>query len=365
MSWESQGIALLSASIFRPLALAASAWLILRVFRVRHPASRHAVWTAVLIGIFVLPFMSAMTPHWSVPVLPTKPQAPARQMAGGAHDLIAIPISPAGQPASGFERPPAKTPGPAKLPGIDTLAIWFYLAGVFAMFAYRVAGWVLLWRVVSRSRRLRVPWLRESADVLSPVAIGVLRPAVLLPESWRGWSADTRSAVLAHEFAHLRRKDTLVAALARLLKCMLWFHPLAWWISRELSELAELACDAAALERVRDPARYSRVLLQFARGVNGAGSRIALPGLAMGLAMADPSGLSNRIDQVFELSAGTMRRLRRPAAVLALLGLPAMCLAAMVGLGESGATLSRIQLSSLSSLIPPGCPRHPRCSKSH
>ncbi len=370
MSWESQGIALLSASILRPLALAASAWLILRVFRVQHPASRHAVWTAVLLGVLLLPFMSVMTPHWSVAVLPPKDQGsatvraavraegPAYVTGQAPHGVIAVmephgstavmephgsigsmapPTPRAGKPAVELERPSSGTPR------MNMLVVWFYLAGLLAMFAYRLAGWVLLRQVVSRSKSLRVPWLRESADVFSPVAVGVFQPAVLLPETWRDWSSETRSAVLAHEFAHLRRKDTLVAALARLLKCVLWFHPLAWWISRELAELAELACDAAALESVRDPARYSRVLLQFAQGVNGAGSRIALPGLAM----ADSSGLSNRIDQVFELSGGTMRRLRRPAAVLALLGLPAMCLAAMVGLGESGARLSRIQLSSL------------------
>ena len=72
MSWESQAIALLSASLLRPLVLAVAAFLILWVFRVRHPASRHAVWTAVLAGILVLPFVSVMAPHWTVPVLPRK-----------------------------------------------------------------------------------------------------------------------------------------------------------------------------------------------------------------------------------------------------------------------------------------------------
>ena len=53
-----------------------------------------------------------------------------------------------------------------------------------------------------------------------------------------------RRAVLAHEFAHIRRNDTLISALARLVKSVFWFHPLAWWLSRKVSELAELSCDA-------------------------------------------------------------------------------------------------------------------------
>ena len=69
MSWESQVLALLTASVVRPFALVAAAWVMLRALRVRHPASRHAVWTAVLIGMVLLPFVSVFTPHLRVPVL--------------------------------------------------------------------------------------------------------------------------------------------------------------------------------------------------------------------------------------------------------------------------------------------------------
>ena len=81
----------------------------------------------------------------------------------------------------------------------------------------------------------------------------------------------------------LRRHDTLVSGLARLVTCVFWFHPLAWWVSRKISELAELACDAVVLERVDDPAGYSRMLLEFADTVTRAGRRVSLPGLALSL----------------------------------------------------------------------------------
>jgi uncharacterized protein (TIGR03435 family) len=136
--------------------------------------------------------------------------------------------------------------------------------------------------------------------------------------------------VLAHEFAHLRRHDALVSALAWLVKCVLWFHPLAWWVARQVSESAELACDAAVLEKFDDPCGYSRMLLGFADAVNRAGRRVALPGLAI----ASGSGMDRRIDGVFEISGGKMRKLARPGVWLALTGLPAICLAATMGLGE-------------------------------
>jgi MFS family permease len=70
--WESQGNALLTASLVRPFGLAAAGWLTLRVLRVRHPASQHAVWTAVLIGMMMLPVVSLFAPHWNVPLLSRK-----------------------------------------------------------------------------------------------------------------------------------------------------------------------------------------------------------------------------------------------------------------------------------------------------
>ena len=331
MSWQSHGFALLQASLVRPLGLVAAAWLILRVFRVRHPASRHAVWTAVLVGMLLLPIVSVVAPHWTLAVLPSKREAAAQpanlQSPAAAPFDETAPNAPSptdvAQPAVGASRVRFAWPS------AETLIVWCYLAGLLAMLAYRLMGWTLFKRVVARSTPLRSQRLCESDDVVTPVAVGVLRPAVILPSGWRKWNAHTKRAVLAHEFAHLRRGDTLVAALARLVRCVLWFHPLAWWVSRQTSDLAELACDAVALQRVGDPAGYSRVLVAFAAAVNGTGQRVALPGLAM----ASGSRMNERIDQIFELSGGTMRKLARPRILLAVIGVPAMCLAATVALG--------------------------------
>ena len=317
MNWESYVLALLTSSLVRPLVLAAAVWLILRVLNVRHPASRHAAWTAVLIGMVLLPAVSVTAPHWKLPLLP---RAQAAITAAG--DSAALGFSP-------FRRGPALATHATSIPS-GTVLFWCYLAGVFAMLAYRAIGWVLLRRVIARSRSLRATRLRESRDVVTPVAVGVLRPIVILPAGWREWSPATRRAVLAHEFAHLRRHDVLVAAFARLVQCVLWFHPLTWWLSRQISNLAELACDAAALKRVGDASGYARILVDFAGRVNAAGHRAALPGLAM----AASSGIGRRVDHVFELAGATPRKLARPALWLALLGVPVMCVAATVSFSE-------------------------------
>jgi len=350
MSWESQGIgllgALLGASLVRPFGLATAAWLILRVLRVRHPASRHAVWTAVLIGMMALPFVSLIGPHWNVPALPRKHDAGAQAIASeAAFTGFELPTVETGRRPAGVT--PESRRRQARRPVLQV-----YLAGLVAMVTYRMVGSVLLWRVVSRSKPLRAR-LRESSYVLTPVAVGVLRPVVILPAGWRTWSATTRRAVLAHEFAHLRRHDTLISAVARLVTCVFWFHPLTWWLSRKISDLAELACDAAVLERVDDPAGYSRILLEFADAVSRTGRRVSLPGLTM----AAGSGMGRRIDRVFELSsdlsAGSLRKLSRPGVLLALMGLPVLCLAATVGFGESGASSPRSSAAPVQAQSPP------------
>jgi len=324
MSWESQAVALLSASLVRPFALAVAAWLALRILRVRHPASQHVVWTGVLAGMLLLPILSVAVPQWQLPVLPAKHRPPA----------LVLTTSPTPSTPSPIASPlPDTTPTAARFPSAGGTLLCWYAVGFLAMVAYRIVGWVLLQRVLSRSTPLRTARLRESSAVLTPVAVGVLHPAVILPKDWRGWSAPTRRAVLAHEFAHLRRQDYLIAALARWARCVLWFHPLAWWIARHIADLAELACDAVVIERHYDPAAYSRILLTFADAVTGSGHRVELPGLTI----AAPSGMSRRIDRIFELSGGPVRKLTRPRLVTLLLGIPVLCAAATLALGERSA----------------------------
>lgn len=319
MTLKSWGIALLVASLVRPFALALAGWLVLRVSGIRAPASRHTVWTAVLTGILVLPIASVTAPHWNLPILPS-----SRIDQSSQPKPIALPHAESSRPRTA----PANKPGAPF--DVTTLVLGFYGAGFIAVSAYNLLGWALVRRLLAKSSPIHQRWLRESRDVHSPVVAGVLRPALLLPTNWREWSASKRKMVLAHEFAHLRRRDPLIAGLARLARCLFWFHPLVWWISRKLSELSELACDTVVLEKMNDPAAYSRVLLEFADAVNRAGHRAALPGLAMAVG----SGIGERVDQLFELSNANKRRFARPGIMLAVTGLPVMCLAATVELSE-------------------------------
>ena len=191
-------------------------------------------------------------------------------------------------------------------------------AGV-VVFGYLLIVAILLGRLiasawrVSRLERRALPLEIEgagarvySSDLVSvPVTTGVLRPRVLLPACWASWPAEKLAAVLAHERAHILRRDPLTHWLAYVNRCVFWFHPLAWWLERKLGATAEQACDAAAVRAIGDRQRYAKVLLDMADAVRRHGGRVAWSGVGI-----DGAGqLGQRIDQV--LQGGDPGRLSR------------------------------------------------------
>ena len=117
----------------------------------------------------------------------------------------------------------------------------------------------------------------------APVTVGWLTPTVILPEVWQRWQlARAGRVVLTHEDEHARRRDPLVQWLALLNRAVFWFHPLAWWLERRISALAEEACDAAVLERVAATGSSTpEYLLDMARSVVRTGVRVKVLGMAM------------------------------------------------------------------------------------
>jgi len=117
---------------------------------------------------------------------------------------------------------------------------------------------------VTRAAGLRrEPRLAESESLAAPLMLGIRNPIILFPADWRRWDADELAAVLAHEVSHVRRQDALAQRLALIHRAIFWFSPLAWWLERELAELAEQASDEAALAGGADRTRYAEALLEF------------------------------------------------------------------------------------------------------
>ena len=91
--------------------------------------------------------------------------------------------------------------------------------------------------------------LLKSALVEVPTVIGWLRPVILLPAATlSGLTPRQLEAILAHELAHVRRLDYLVNAFQCLVETLMFYHPVAWWISRCIREERENCCDDLVIQ---------------------------------------------------------------------------------------------------------------------
>ncbi|MCF7973529.1 MAG: M56 family metallopeptidase [Phycisphaerae bacterium] len=111
------------------------------------------------------------------------------------------------------------------------------------------------------------PDVRVSAKAHSPMAFQLRRPVIVLPrQTVETLTLEELRPVLAHEMAHLKRRDPLVNTLQILLFGIWWFHPVYWWLNRALRSVREECCDDVVLTRAAQPEdRYCQVLLDAAR----------------------------------------------------------------------------------------------------
>jgi beta-lactamase regulating signal transducer with metallopeptidase domain len=132
-----------------------------------------------------------------------------------------------------------------------------------------------------------------SSAVGVPVAIGWLRPRILLPPPLLLASGRKhRDSILVHELAHIRRGDYLWQVLAHAALAVYWPHPLAWALVRSIDKSKEEACDDLTVFLLGSPSRYREALVDVARFL--ARGPHALPGIAM----ARSSRLKERIRRI-------------------------------------------------------------------
>ncbi len=182
-----------------------------------------------------------------------------------------------------------------------------------------------------------VPGLAESELISVPVTMGALRSTILLPASWREWDKAKLDAILAHEVSHVARHDGLTQRLSLLHRAIFWFSPLAWWLDRHLSDLAEQASDEAALSGGADRNDYARTLLEFFEALHASPGRIWWQGVAMAKAGQAEERLERILSWKGSVAMGakkmnvTRTNLRKLIAVaVVVLALPVVYLAAAV-----------------------------------
>ncbi len=313
----------LAIAAARTTILAAIAGLLLAAFRVDATRMRLFAWTAVLYAGLGMPLLGGLLPSIGIPMPVRRPATPTR-VVHNAHPTTVTASRQFGAQEVGSAAPTislASTPEAsirarswkeriASLP-LTTAAFAAYVLIALFLLARLIIGVVLAGRLVRnaiaihdlRSTPLiqepkpgRSPRIRESQSVSVPLTIGVFKPTVLLPTTWREWDSEKLAGVLNHEISHVERHDCLSQYVARFYRAVFWFSPLAWWLNRQIIELAEQASDEEALSRGADQATYARMLLGFIETVHAAPGRVRWQGVSM----ASSGRAEKRLEKVLE-----------------------------------------------------------------
>ncbi len=174
--------------------------------------------------------------------------------------------------------------GRSRLDAVLSFVVWSWLAGVTLLLARFAGGcWrvhrlqaaalaeaVSPWQSASErlARRLRLDVafrVVESRLVDAPGVIGWIRPVILLPVAvLTNLAPGQIEAILAHELAHIRRRDYAVNLLQTVAETVLFYHPAVWWVSARVREEREHCCDDVAVEVCGEPAAYAEALAELA-----------------------------------------------------------------------------------------------------
>jgi len=152
-----------------------------------------------------------------------------------------------------------------------------------------------------------------------PLTLGSSHPVVILPTSLiETGSFEDLAAALAHEMAHIRRRDYAINLICEFAHLLVAFHPAAAIIRRRIDQSRELACDEMAAGALVSARTYARSLVSLAQAITGAESA---SGYSLGV--IDGSNLEERVMRLLENRTCFDSRLTAIslAAAAALLGL--------------------------------------------
>lgn len=133
----------------------------------------------------------------------------------------------------------------------------------------------------------KTPKLLISLKVDVPMAIGWLKPVVLLPASMvTGLSPAQLDMLLLHELAHIRRYDYIVNFLQTLVELLFFFHPSVAWVGKQIRNEREYCSDDIAVQHCGDPIAYAHTLADTA-SLCAQGHLHTIPSMAMAASGGD------------------------------------------------------------------------------
>ena len=254
----------MSTIFLKLLNLSISAgWLVLAVVALRAVLKKAPKWTHVLLwGVVALRLMLPVSIESAMSLIPSAETLRPSEVQYAAQPVITSGVTAIDNAVNPSFGAAFAADGPAS---VNPLFVWTEIAGIVwlvglaAMLCYALASYCRLQRRVGVSLRAEENVFLCDA-VASPFILGIVKPRIYLPS---GMDEVGRKNVLAHERAHLARRDHWWKPLGFVLLSIYWFNPLLWLAYVLLCRDIELACDERVIrgmdaECVRT---YSAVLL--------------------------------------------------------------------------------------------------------
>ena len=244
------------------LSISAS-WLVLAVLLLRFVLKKAPKWINVLLwGIVAVRLAFPFSIESALSLIPSAETVPMDiEMAVQPEINSGVPvINSMVNPMLSSFAPPQDV-----LTSANPLQIWIpifsilWIAGIAALLLYTVVSYWRLRRKVSEAVILRDN-IFQSENVASPFVLGLFRPRIYLPYNMDGQDL---SHVVAHEQAHIRRRDHWWKPLGFLLLTIHWFNPLMWLAYVLLCRDIELACDEKVIKELGNEQRadYTQALV--------------------------------------------------------------------------------------------------------
>jgi bla regulator protein blaR1 len=169
--------------------------------------------------------------------------------------------------------------------------------------------------------------IAASERINEPGVWGVWKPIIVFPFEMASQLKDSElEAVLLHEVAHIVRYDNLVSNFQMMICSLFWFHPLIWWIDRQMLAEREAACDEQVMELGSPSKVYVSSLikvLQFGLGIKVAG-----------VSCAGGSNLRRRIQRIVSQTSRGDLSTRHKLVVVAMLSALVVGSVAAVDIGD-------------------------------
>lgn len=296
------------------------AWLVCRGLKSR-PAVQHLVWLLLLVKLVLPPVVVwpwvVDIGGWRSPAPPAMALVPTSSLNGdAAGDLAELALLDSQLAALASEEAAIGQSTlwlPTKQQWLNWTPIAIWLIGTLVVLvsltrqiarqriirhdATGAATWLVdLVQHVAQRMRMRPIRTVVSARIASPMICCLGAPRLLWPNSRDDAASSLASeGVVAHELAHVARRDHYVAWFEMAVSVVLWWHPLAWWLRRRLRESRELACDALAVSVVPDRQAYANLLLQLSSASNDQWVAAS----ALGVGDASRKSLERRLIMIF------------------------------------------------------------------